>query len=35
MQSDDLAWFANISYKILEKRHLWKKGMLNITKLKL
>ena len=36
MQSDDLARFTNISKIMLEKkRHLWKKDMLDITKLNL
>ena len=35
MQSDHLAQFTNISKMILQKRHLWKKGMPDITKLNL
>ena len=35
MQSDDLARFTNIPKIILEKRHLWKKGVSDISKLNL
>ena len=35
MQSDDLARFTNIPKIILEKSHLWKKGVSDISKLNL